>query len=132
MRSSMRTLLIALCVQSTIGFIGYNTIRSRFVKNIEIFNNEPALINTYSSIENQTKVVYDSDVSTEIYDEEINENCTQDEETNNTENENQSSEPPVIPTNMIHIEMTPEEYKEYFVAVTESRKRIWNEQYGDQ
>jgi len=128
----MRTLLIALCVQSTIGFIGYNTIRSRFVKNIEIFNNEPALINTYSSIENQTKVVYDSDVSTEIYDEEINENCTQDEETNNTENENQSSEPPIIPTNMIHIEMTPEEYKEYFVAVTESRKRIWNEQYGDQ
>jgi hypothetical protein len=114
--------------------MGYNTIRSKFSKNIQLFNEEQNVSND-SENENYFQI------STEIYDEEVD-NCTSDEAATfeseqiviNTESESKeelfNTEPPIVPTDMVNIQMTPEEYKEYFIAVTERRKRIWEEQYG--
>jgi len=130
----MRFIIVTLCIYSVTSFMGYNTIRSKFSKNIQLFNEEQNVSND-SENENYFQI------STEIYDEEVD-NCTSDEAATfeseqiviNTESESKeelfNTEPPIVPTDMVNIQMTPEEYKEYFIAVTERRKRIWEEQYG--
>jgi len=126
MASIMRSLIImVICIQSTSALFGFN-IHPKLSKNIQLFNDEPIIQNRQEL--NESVVYYNEDntVATEIYDDD--ENCTSNEE------EIDEPKPDVIPQNdiveLVNIQLTPEEYKEYFVAVSERRKRIWEEQYG--
>jgi hypothetical protein len=124
MRAIMRSIIIAtLCVQSVTSFwTNFNNFRSKILQ--KPLNEEATL--------NETDIYYNAAISTEIYDEPSPiENCSSEDAMN--ENEVVVTEVTIISADieMIHIQMTPEEYKEYFTVITDHRKREWDIKYGN-
>lgn len=122
----MRLLIIAtVFLQSATAFFGLN-IRPKFTTNVILFNDVVL-------IPNETQV-YTATTSTDINDDYTMPTLTS-EFTPYVINSDVILEEIIItkeePDDPLYIELTPEEYKEYYVAVSDRRKRIYDETNGE-
>jgi hypothetical protein len=130
MRPAIRLFIVAaicLHLQTVSSFLSF---RSKFSKNLNLFKEEinqtPTMADftTNTSPTFQSTDIYDEPTPIHIYDEPT---ATEYEEFTPTvyeESEVMPTESPV--SEIIYIEFTPDEYKEYYIAVKEYRYRQWN------
>jgi hypothetical protein len=134
MRPAIRLFIVAaicLHLQTVSSFLSF---RSKFSKNLNLFKEEinqtPTMADftTNTSPTFQSTDIYDEPTPIHIYDEptpiHIYDDVTATEYEVYEESEVMPTESPV--SEIIYIEFTPDEYKEYYIAVKEYRYRQWN------
>jgi hypothetical protein len=119
-------IIAAVFLQSATAFFGLN-IRSRFATNVVLFKNEILLnetqiySNTSTASTSSTDINDDYTLVTEFTPYLMNSDVIV-EEIIITKEE---------PDKTLYIELTPEKYKEYYVAVSDRRNRIYDETNGE-